>query len=551
MSSQSGGGGGRRKKTKKEVANEALKEVVAEPLPIPEEPLATDEPKKSAKASVKVSVKVSATKQPEEENKENDEPRLSNEENGVSSKKEEIVSPKVSVPRVEPKSSENNSKRVSVGKPSVGKISVPRVEVDLEKTIDATKRHKKKPIQSSAVSKRNQVKAEEKRLKAEEEADNARVRVLNLPIPSNRSRLSPLHKIEKKPEKKPEKKVETKKSTTPKKSSVASQVFPSVERSPKKSSPRRSPSPRSVTSRSRSSSRSRTPTPKRRSTTRRSRSRRSSRRRSPSDDEESTESKASEREPLSVDNEEEEPPTEEELQDEYRALIKRLKRTYPYLDLDIPALGTSSKRLKRLYRNAVDEVGSAEGLEKYKILMAVGFALLEVLGRKIGLPCDDYAELQMKQIHSYNAMLIEFGDRDYFGFARAWPVEARLVAMMLINMLFLIIGRLLLEPDTMKKLVLTIASSRSIPAPNIDVPPAQDPDGSGEAAPSASSGSSNPLAGLLGAGGAGGGLNGILSMLMGAIGGGTPAPPARDRSEQAGPTYQRRRRRERRERTEN
>jgi hypothetical protein len=243
----------------------------------------------------------------------------------------------------------------------------------------------------------------------------------------------------------------------------------------------------------------------------------------PDDEDEDTE------EPEDAQSEEEDvPPTEEELQDEYRALLKRLKRNYKYLDIDIPAPGTSSKRLQRMHRYYVDEVSTAEGLEKYKIMLVVGFVIMEVIGKKLNLPCDGYAELQKGQIANYHSMLVEFGDRDYFGFARGYPIEVRLIGMMLINMGILVVGRLLLEPATMTRLIsaVTSAGNREIPPIALDNPNASPPVPGAAAAPADATG---------------GMLTGIMSMLGGMFGGG--GPPARERSDQAQPTYQRRRRR--------
>lgn len=250
----------------------------------------------------------------------------------------------------------------------------------------------------------------------------------------------------------------------------------------------------------------------------------------------------------------EEPATEQELQDEYRAMLRRMKRMYRYLEIDIPPPGASSKRLGRLLRYYIDEVSTAEGLEKYRLMLLVGFVILEVLGKKLGLPCDDYAELQRDQIGNYHSMLVEFGDRDYFGFARGWPVEARLLGMMLANMGMLVVGRLLLEKDTMKKLITAVIGSRRTPAIALDQPVSENPDaavagGSGAPAGAADaltnivSGLASGGAGAGGAAGAGNGLGGILSMIT-SLFAGSGGPPARERSEQGGPSYSRRRRRE-------
>jgi hypothetical protein len=223
-------------------------------------------------------------------------------------------------------------------------------------------------------------------------------------------------------------------------------------------------------------------------------------------------------------SEEDVPPTEEEMQDEYIALIKRAKRMYPDLDIEVPSRNLASRRLKKIYHFYVDEISTAEGLEKYKIGMFVGFILIELLLEKLGLPIKGYAELQMQHIASYNSLLIEFGDRNYFGFARNWPVEAKLAGLALFNAAILIVGRLLMEPENLNKIISKLAGKREV---NVALPS------------TANRGSPDPpTAGQPAAGGFEG-LGGILNMVMGAMGGG--GPPARARSEQTRPTTARRR----------
>jgi hypothetical protein len=238
------------------------------------------------------------------------------------------------------------------------------------------------------------------------------------------------------------------------------------------------------------------------------------------------------------DDEDKPPQTEEEMVDEYKMLLQRLKRHYPYLDITIPPNATS-QRLKRMYRFHVDEVSSAEGLYKYYWGMLIGFCILEMAGRKMGLPCQDYAEIQMNQISNYNSLLVEFGDRDYFGFTRSWPIEVRIIGLMLVNFALLVIARLLIDPNNIKSLFGMMTNSRSTPAIHLDnETPTNNPESTDPGL--------NAIGTLLGGGtGAGtGGANGIgsmLSMLMNAFGGGG-GPPPRERQDQARPTYQRRRR---------
>lgn len=241
-------------------------------------------------------------------------------------------------------------------------------------------------------------------------------------------------------------------------------------------------------------------------------------------------------------------PTEEELQDEYRALLKRVGRLYPYLEIEIPPRGTPSRRLRRLYNYYVDEVTQAEGLEKYKIVIIIVAAVIESIGKKFNLPIDGYAKLQRDNMASYHAMLVELGDRHYFGFADSWPVEVRIGGMMLMNALFLVLGRLLLEGDTMNILMGAVQNNRQIPGPVLDNPAAAaQQNGGGSAVPSGGGndmgGLGGLLGGLMGGGGGGGGLMNLIQGVMGGVMGGQGGPPAREREDQAAPTYSRRARR--------
>lgn len=245
------------------------------------------------------------------------------------------------------------------------------------------------------------------------------------------------------------------------------------------------------------------------------------------------------------------PPTEEELQDEYRALLKRAKRLYPYLDIELPSKGTPSRRLRRLYNYYVDEIATAEGLEKYQIIIVIVAAVIEGIGLKFGLQAiKGYANLQYANMASYHAMLIELGDRNYFGFASGWPVEVRIGGMMLLNAIVLVLGRWMLEGETMNILLGALTNNRRVPGPTLDKP--SEANGDGASLPGLGGGDSmgglgGMIAGLLGGaggGGGGGGLGGMISQLMGGMmgnmgqGGQTNHQPR----EQGAPQYSRRRR---------
>lgn len=249
----------------------------------------------------------------------------------------------------------------------------------------------------------------------------------------------------------------------------------------------------------------------------------------------------------SEDNRKKIPLTEDELIDKYRDQLQQIARKYPNFKIQIPDKATS-RRYQSMCMRAMERLAVEEEVSKYVIGMVVVMVIIQWVGCAIGLPLQDYVEIQMASIGRYTSLLIELGDKDYLGFARSWPVELRLFGLMLLNAFILVVVRLMMEPDYVKRFFARfnrIGDPRYVGFYEDTQLPADKPGGI--------AGLIGSIAGMFGGGGGAaatggggvGGLGSLLGGLMGAMGGGggggganTSAPPP-DRKSQTVPRYKR------------
>jgi len=112
-----------------------------------------------------------------------------------------------------------------------------------------------------------------------------------------------------------------------------------------------------------------------------------------------------------------------------------LKRKYPkgclpekqkmeYMDIST---------LRSLYESTVKNLELDAAVENYKKYMMGGFIVMELLLNWIKLDGQGLAQYQISCMNSYEDLLIEIGEKNYFDGPSTWPVEARIAAMVFFN----------------------------------------------------------------------------------------------------------------------
>lgn len=129
------------------------------------------------------------------------------------------------------------------------------------------------------------------------------------------------------------------------------------------------------------------------------------------------------------------PEEQEELdREEYVVKLRIIKKAHP--EYEFPPYSdhhTDSHTLKKIYRQAYRETTLNDSVDNYEMFLGVAFIGIGMLGVKMGLPFDDFASHQMKNMKKYRKMLFELGEKSYIHFMDDWPVEIRLLATIVID----------------------------------------------------------------------------------------------------------------------
>ena len=119
-----------------------------------------------------------------------------------------------------------------------------------------------------------------------------------------------------------------------------------------------------------------------------------------------------------------------------------------YKDQNIPTFTIHSdyEMMTRSYNDTVRRLSLDSAVETYKRYLIGAFMLIEYsLGRWLKLDMKGYTQQQIVGMSSYEKLLIEIGEKAYMPENEQWPVEARLMFLVVINTAFFLIGKVILN----------------------------------------------------------------------------------------------------------
>lgn len=102
-----------------------------------------------------------------------------------------------------------------------------------------------------------------------------------------------------------------------------------------------------------------------------------------------------------------------------------------------------------------------------------------LLGNFLGFDMQGFTQQQVIQMHNYEKLLIELGEKSYVPSGSSWPVELRLLFMIIMNAAFFLVSKMMMKKtganlmgmiNTMnaKKKVNTTAPKRKMRGPTIN-----------------------------------------------------------------------------------
>lgn len=142
--------------------------------------------------------------------------------------------------------------------------------------------------------------------------------------------------------------------------------------------------------------------------------------------------------------------TEIDDEDKKRELLFRfdiLRKSYPTAE-NIPEYTVHSdlKEMQKSYDMSVKKLTLDSTVESYKKYLFRGFMLSEwFFGNVLGFDMQGFTQHQLVSMNDYERYLIELGEKSYVPEGSNWPVELRLLGLILINAGMFIIGKMIMR----------------------------------------------------------------------------------------------------------
>ena len=138
--------------------------------------------------------------------------------------------------------------------------------------------------------------------------------------------------------------------------------------------------------------------------------------------------------------------SEDEQKREILFKFELLKRSYPLAFIPEYTIHTELSILKRSYEDSVRRLSLDSSIENYKTYLIYGFMACEFLfGSYFGFDMKGFTQQQITSMSSYEKILIELGEKNYVPEGSSWPVELRLVFLILMNTAFFIVSKSIMK----------------------------------------------------------------------------------------------------------
>ena len=123
-----------------------------------------------------------------------------------------------------------------------------------------------------------------------------------------------------------------------------------------------------------------------------------------------------------------------------------LKKSYPVSSIPEYTIHTDLKTMEKAYGDCVRRLSLDSSVESYKTYLVYGFMGVEfVMGNFLGFDMQGFTQQQIISMHSYEKLLIELGEKSYVPTGSSWPVELRLLFMIIMNAAFFVVSKMMMK----------------------------------------------------------------------------------------------------------
>lgn len=123
-----------------------------------------------------------------------------------------------------------------------------------------------------------------------------------------------------------------------------------------------------------------------------------------------------------------------------------LRKTYPKASIPTFSIHTDYETMVNTYDDCLRRLSLDSSVENYKQYLIYGFMGCEfIFGKFLKFDMEGFTQQQIISMSSYEKLLIELGEKSYMPQGSRWPVELRLVFMIIINAAFFIVSKMVMK----------------------------------------------------------------------------------------------------------
>ena len=135
---------------------------------------------------------------------------------------------------------------------------------------------------------------------------------------------------------------------------------------------------------------------------------------------------------------------QEEMKREMLFKFDLLRKSYPNATIPTHSIHTDLPMIQKSYEDTVRRLSLDASVESYKTYLIYGFMACEfLLGNFGGFDTQGFTQQQILTINTYDKLLIELGEKSYVPTGSKWPVELRLLCMIVMNAAFFIASKMM------------------------------------------------------------------------------------------------------------